>query len=268
MIASPSERASGLHDTLPSFESKLLGRLDRKFSRFTPVRPALWRAPVGTLSVTFDDFPRSAWIQGGTILRAHGVRGTYYMSGDLCGRTIHGQAYFEPSDLAALQREGHEIGSHLFYHQSVLQLSEDALRDGIQRNEAFAAEHLGDRRMTNFAYPYGDLNLRAKRLCGKSFSSSRGVAPGINSGRVDLGDVRAFCFEHHSLERTNWAQLLSETAWRKAWMVVLTHDVSDNPSPYGCRPEDLDRLIRLARKAGLAILPAREAMAVGAYAEG
>jgi hypothetical protein len=34
----------------------------------------------------------------------------------------------------------------------------------------------------------------------------------------------------------------------------------DGPTPYGCTPDDLDRVIRLARTAGLDILPVGAAL--------
>ena len=37
--------------------------------------------------------------------------------------------------------------------------------------------------------------------------------------------------------------------------IAYGHDVSDAPTPYGCRPEDIDRLIRLAKAANLDIQP-------------
>ncbi len=47
----------------------------------------------------------------------------------------------------------------------------------------------------------------------------------------------------------------------KSWLIVFTHDVEENASPYGCRPKELDRLIRLARSADLEILPVGSALA-------
>jgi hypothetical protein len=47
----------------------------------------------------------------------------------------------------------------------------------------------------------------------------------------------------------------------KSWLIVFTHDVEENASPYGCQPKELDRLIRLARSADLEILPVGSALA-------
>jgi hypothetical protein len=48
---------------------------------------------------------------------------------------------------------------------------------------------------------------------------------------------------------------VAEAAARRAWLVLFTHDVRDQPSPHGCTPAELDSAIRLAREAGLDILP-------------
>ena len=60
----------------------LLMRFKGKYRRI--LSSALYRRTVKMqnadplISFTFDDFPRSALEAGGQILRAHGVRGTYY----------------------------------------------------------------------------------------------------------------------------------------------------------------------------------------------
>ena len=48
---------------------------------------------------------------------------------------------------------------------------------------------------------------------------------------------------------------MAETAASKGWLIAYGHDVSDAPTLYGCRPEDIDRLIRLAKAADLDIQP-------------
>ena len=49
-----------------------------------PNRPrSTW--PGGVVSFTFDDFPRSAWSNGGAVLEEYDVRGTYYAAMGLAG---------------------------------------------------------------------------------------------------------------------------------------------------------------------------------------
>jgi peptidoglycan/xylan/chitin deacetylase (PgdA/CDA1 family) len=50
-------------------------------------------SPIAT--ITFDDFPKSAWTTGGRILEEAGVRGTYFVAGTYCGKEIDGLRYYE-----------------------------------------------------------------------------------------------------------------------------------------------------------------------------
>src|SRR5690349_12688838 len=65
-----------------------------------------WRAKPARLaghrpiaSITFDDFPKNAWEQGGVVLARHRVRGTYYTAGGFCGRTEDGTVFYDGADL-------------------------------------------------------------------------------------------------------------------------------------------------------------------------
>ena len=49
--------------------------------------------------------------------------------------------------------------------------------------------------------------------------------------------------------------LMARTASERGWLIAYGHDVMDGPTPYGCTPDDLDRVIRLAKAADLDILP-------------
>jgi peptidoglycan/xylan/chitin deacetylase (PgdA/CDA1 family) len=221
------------------------------------------KSAVGMLSVCFDDFPRTAWTEGGRVLRDHGVRGTFYVSGRLCESTWNGQAMFEADDLRAIHEEGHELACHTFAHVSCLRVSRSELESSVcdnQRFVAFIRKHLGGVKLRSFAYPYGDASAATKRFLVDRFASVRGVDAGINAGTLDVGQLKAVGLEagKRSFEEVEaWVTL---AAARRAWVVVYTHDVQPSPSPWGCRPDDLDRLLRLAKAAGLRILPVDSAL--------
>ena len=48
---------------------------------------------------------------------------------------------------------------------------------------------------------------------------------------------------------------MAEAAQRRGWLTAYGHDVSDRPTDYGCTLDDLDRVLRLAKAAGLVVLP-------------
>jgi peptidoglycan/xylan/chitin deacetylase (PgdA/CDA1 family) len=223
-----------------------------------PVGTGSLAAGSGALSITFDDFPRSAWDVGGEILAAHRVRGTYYISGRLEGTDYRKLPHFRAADVRSIAEAGHEIGCHTFDHISTLKSSAQAIRTSILENEKYLAEILPSYRMRTFAYPFGDVALRAKRHLNARFAASRGVRPGLNGERTELTNLRAFALEERQIGRFDWRDAIETAAKTRAWMIIFTHDVSANPSPYGCKPDDLESIVQLAKGSGLQIAPVGE----------
>ncbi len=213
-------------------------------------------------SITFDDFPKNAWTEGGPILARHGVRGTYYTAGGFCGRTVEGTQFYDAGDLAELAAAGHEIGCHGFGHQPTPSLSDDDLEKDAARNRAFLRPFLKGGAPESYAYPFGRVSARTKRFYAARFASARGVHPGINVGRVDLAQLNVV-----SLESRCWNQGAIEAAIQNVlhshgWLILYTHDVSDAPSPYGSTPKMLDWALGRVAAARIETLPMREALPV------
>lgn len=215
----------------------------------------------GTFSLSFDDIPVTAWTEAGPILAQHGVKATYYVCGGLAGGTNLDLPQFETEHLQALFEAGHEVGCHTYEHVSVLDLSASALEASLARNAAWVAERLDGHEMTSFAYPFGDVSLAAKPVIAKRFGLGRGVRDGINAVKADRANLQAIGLESRRLPGYDLEALMAETAARRGWLIAYGHDVMDRPTPYGCRPEDLDRVLRLARSAGLQIAPVGAAWA-------
>jgi peptidoglycan/xylan/chitin deacetylase (PgdA/CDA1 family) len=236
-------------------------RLNRQITARLPLKPVISRLKSPVASITFDDFPKSAWTRGGSILADHGVKATYYVAGGFEGRTEDGLRYFDAEDLKALAAEGHEIGCHSFSHERSWSLDDRSLLDDVDRNAAYVQDVLGDYVLSSFAYPYGEASPRTKRTCGRRFPTSRGIRKGVNCGVVDLSQLRAV-----GVERRSWTPLyvenMVETAQRSnAWLILFSHDVSDAPSPYGATPEMLAHTLSTLAAAGIEVLPVKHALA-------
>lgn len=237
----------------------LIGRLNRAAARRTPVRAtaSTLAAPVGSL--TFDDFPRSAWTTGGPILDAFGARATYYVSGRYCGVHEDGLDYFEAEDLHALVAAGHELACHTYSHINARRTAWPALQADIADNARFVTD-LGLPAPRNFAYPFGDISVSAKRRCGAAFRSARGITPGLNGAVVDLGQVRAFPLEARSYDQAVAGAAIDEAAAAGAWLAFFSHDVSEAPSPYGCTPAMLEFVLERLGSRGVAAVTVDEAL--------
>lgn len=232
-----------------------IDQMRRRAARYLGVRTVTVAPPRGMLSLSFDDFPASAWTEAGPVLARHGVKATYYVAGGLCGEMNMGKAQFEADHLSALHEAGHEVGCHTFDHVSALRLDRAGLETQLAANAAWVAERLDGHVMTTFAWPFGDVTLPAKGVIDDRFLLGRGVRDGVNVGRCDRANLQAIGLESRRLPGYDLEALVAEAAERRGWLIAYGHDVEDRPTDYGCRPDDLDRLIRLATAAGLEILP-------------
>jgi peptidoglycan/xylan/chitin deacetylase (PgdA/CDA1 family) len=238
-----------------------IDQMRRRAARHLGMRPAMVAPARGMLSLSFDDFPASAWTEAGPILAEHGISATYYVAGGLCGGDNMGKPQFEVEHLQAAHEAGHEVGCHTYDHVSALRLTPDQMTDQLARNAAWVEERLDGHVMTTFAWPFGDVALRAKAVIDERFLLGRGVRDGVNAGRADRTNLQAIGLEARRLPHYDLEALVETATKTPGWLIAYGHDVESAPTPYGCTPEDLDRLIRLAKAAGLDILPVGEAWA-------
>jgi peptidoglycan/xylan/chitin deacetylase (PgdA/CDA1 family) len=239
----------------------LLAKANNGLTRHVRFKTARARLDAPIASFTFDDFPRSAWTTGGPILARYGARGTYYAAGRFCGVHEDGLDYFEADDLRALQAAGHEVGCHTFSHRHSPQVGSQALEADWDRNQAFVDEVLGPTPLSSFAFPYGDASPRTKALASRRFPVSRGIRAGVNGPTLDLGQLRAVPLEIRDWSAAAVERHVEQARASRGWIVFFSHDVSEDPSPYGATPAMLEHAVARAHAAGMAMLPVREALA-------
>lgn len=239
---------------------KHIEKLRRRAAHRLGRDPLAVRPLRGMLSISFDDFPKSAWEVAGPLLKHHEIKATYYVAGGLCDGVNMGKLQYTEEDLQELFEAGHEVGCHTYSHKSVLAMDRAELNSELDRNAAWVAERLDGHRMTHFAYPYGDISLSAKKLIGQRFSHSRGVRDGINIEVADRNNLHAIGLESRRLPHYDLEKIFEKTAHHRGWLIVYGHDVGHNPTPYGCTLRDLERIIELARDARLDILPVGKAL--------
>jgi peptidoglycan/xylan/chitin deacetylase (PgdA/CDA1 family) len=236
-----------------------IAKVRRRLTQWTAARPAKLAFDAPLLSICFDDFPVTAATEGARILEAHGARGTYYAAAGLaetdgpCGRN------FSAQHLRALAVNGHEIGCHSFGHTDCAQRDTFATLQDLARNRDALAE-MGAPAPVTLAYPYGETTSALKAALPPRFQGARGILPGLNIGRVDLAQLRAYpLFGDGAMATVRIA--LKRAAKRNAWVIGFTHDIADAPSPWGTSSADLETLLRTAHDLGIAVVPVSAALA-------
>ena len=212
------------------------------------------------VSFTFDDFPQSALHVGGAILKNYGVCGTFYAAMGLMDRFNGLGPQFCREDIQTLLRDGHELGSHTFDHLSCRSAPLGCFEADVLKGRQAVEQTTGRCRPHQFSYPFGHVTFRAKRRIGASVSSCRGIVPGINESPADLNLLRANSLYSWSFDLDAVDRLFQLTEQRRGWLIFYTHDISENPSKFGCRPNEFDAVVRLASRKQLQILPVGESI--------
>jgi peptidoglycan/xylan/chitin deacetylase (PgdA/CDA1 family) len=239
-------------------------RLLRRLSRYGLgslgyAKPAPIAWPGGAVSFTFDDFPRSALAAGGAVLERHGRRGTYYTALGLAGGDGELGPMLQADDVVEAHQRGHEIACHTFRHLNCSTTATAAILGDIAKNTAVLADLLDGFAAVNFAYPYGELSLAARRALAPRFRSCRGIVQGFNSGLSDLADLRSTRIHARSYDRQRFRDLIERNRAAGGWLIFYTHDVAETPSRYGCTPTQLDQIVGYAVDRST-VLPVRDVL--------
>jgi len=237
----------------------IAAKLARELGGLLSTRPAKITWPGGVVSFTFDDFPRSAWVNGGAILEKFDKRGTYYAAMGLVGSGNQLGPMFDAGDLRAAHTQGHEIACHTYSHRDCCRATPNEIAAEIERNAA-ALRELINAPPGNFAYPFGGVSLMAKTALAGRFSSCRGTGRGLNQGTVDLADLLATSIYSRDFDRDTLCQMIDDAQAAGGWVIFYTHDVVDEPSPFGCTPEQFRSIVAYAAD-NATVLPVRDVLA-------
>jgi len=238
---------------------RLEGFCQRKAtSLFT--RPAAIRSQKPVISFTFDDFPRSAWLTGGAILERFGLRGTYYASLGLMGQTAPTGSLFLPEDARALVSRGHELGCHTFDHRHSWDTKTDVFERSLVDNTLALQALVPGAMFNTFSYPISPPWPNTKRLVGSRFACARGGGQQFNTGTADLNYLSAYFLEKTRHDPDAIKHLIDRNRDARGWLIFATHDVSDDPTPYGCTPGFFEDIVASSVKSGARIVPVADAL--------
>lgn len=143
--------------------------------------------------ITVDDASRSFMTTGWPLLKQYGFPATLFVSTDYVGK----KGYLDWDELAALSREGVEIGNHSASHKYLVDLLEEP--DGrervivdLQRSQDAFEEHLGIKPLM-FAYPFGEFSPGlAAEVKGFGFHAAFGQQSGVATPSQDFFELPRF----------------------------------------------------------------------------
>lgn len=215
------------------------------------------------VSFTFDDAPCSAFELGGDILRAHGVRATYYVSLGLLGRPGEVGAIGGRGHLVRAVETGHELGCHTFDHLDAWHASARQFIASVDANREALRQLLPGYAFRSFAYPKSGAKLSVKAALEERFDCCRGGGQTFNAGATDLNLLRA-CFldRRAGVDRRSVHALIEANAERCGWLIFAAHDISNRESSFTCTTGFFETVVRRAVNSGARVLPVAAACAL------
>lgn len=207
----------------------------------------------GLVSFSFDDFPANALHAGAAILEDAGWRGTYYACGGLLGTTRSTDRIATFDELQECLERGHELANHTFTHCNCTEISGRKIKAEIAKNDMALKSAT-----RNFAFPMGASTVREQRLVRDLVTTGRGVENGINGQGTDKLNLRANpIYSSNGIDQSY--RHIELTLENRGWLIFYTHDVSDNPSPFGCTPAELKAIVATVYNSGMEVLTVEEA---------
>lgn len=251
--------AHGLAPVAPyTADRSFRGKLRRRLALLSQPRTVQFHLERPILSVTFDDAALSAAVDGARILEAAGGRGTFYVAAALCGRQQPIGPCLGETDIRRLVANGHEIGCHTLSHLDCGTADAERIERDVDCNQALL-QTFGAPRSQTFSYPYGEVSALARRTLASKYRAMRALQPGISATSADLNQLPAVGIEGRGGE--DIAAVWIERAARKnGWLILYTHDVRREPSPWGCTPQALEKLVGHALDFGFEIRTVAQAL--------
>jgi glycosyltransferase involved in cell wall biosynthesis/peptidoglycan/xylan/chitin deacetylase (PgdA/CDA1 family) len=241
------------------FAKRVQSRYQRDSARSFARRPFVVASEAPIISFTFDDFPRSALLTGGAILRSFGISGTYYASLGLMGNHAPTGPIFLPEDLELLFGQGHELGCHTFHHCHSWDTQPSTFEEEILQNRQALSELAPEATFKTFSYPISVPRVETKKRVSQYFSCCRSGGQTFNAGKVDLNLLSAFFLEQSRDRPDAVKDLIDQNGRERGWLIFATHDVCKNPTTWGCTPDFFEEIVRYAVQSGARILPVAEA---------
>jgi peptidoglycan/xylan/chitin deacetylase (PgdA/CDA1 family) len=212
------------------------------------------------ISFTFDDFPRTAWLNAGAILNRYHLRATYYTAFGLMGKQGAVGEMFLPEDVRAVLNHGHELGCHTYGHENAGRTTSAAFEASILNNRRILNEVVTDHSFRTLSYPFSFPTPGVKQTAGQYFACCRGGGQTFNKGTADLNSLSAYFIEQANGCPRAVRDIIDQACLSRGWLILGTHDVCAAPSRFGCTTDFFEEVVEYAAGSGARILPVADAL--------
>jgi peptidoglycan/xylan/chitin deacetylase (PgdA/CDA1 family) len=201
----------------------------------------------GMVSLTFDDGWKSIYTKALPILRDYGYQTSQYIISDVVSHDI--PAYMNKAEVTAMQKAGHEIGSHSLQHCDMGQLSVPNLHYFADTSYKTLSDNWGT--VTSFAYPFGSYNKESQSIFSTRYQYIRTTDGGYNDRYFDREYIRAYTI-HQDMPLSEIKQMITTAKDEKKWVIFVYHGI-DTSSSYDVSSEQLRQHLDVIKESGIRV---------------
>jgi peptidoglycan/xylan/chitin deacetylase (PgdA/CDA1 family) len=169
---------------------------------------------------------------------------------------------FLAQDLTNLVAQGHELGCHTFSHCHSWNTSPQVFEDAVIENREALSKFVPGASFPSMSYPISGPKARTKQKMSKHFLCCRGGGQTFNAGTTDLNYLLAHFLEQSRDNPEAIKRVIDQNSQANGWLIFATHDVSEQPTRFGCTPELFKDIVQYAVNSGARILPVAQAYEV------
>ncbi|MDQ5944420.1 MAG: hypothetical protein QG658_487 [Patescibacteria group bacterium] len=213
----------------------------------------------GIVSFTFDDGWESIYKQGLPLFEQYGIKTTQFVVADYDVN----EAYMSPDQIRAMQKLGHDIGSHSFSHADHEVLQDKDLAREVAGSRTVLNQKYGG--TNNFAAPFGRYNQDVNDAVKQCYQSHRTTDSGFNTPGYDRYTVRVQNVEVDTKPEQirEWAEFARDN---NLWLVLVYHQVEDGGA-YSVDTAALESHLKAVKDTGVHTATYEEAL-IETYPQG
>ncbi|MCE7936703.1 hypothetical protein DYH10_02860 [Candidatus Saccharibacteria bacterium CPR2] len=205
------------------------------------------------VSFTFDDGYSSTLLEAAPVLSEFGYTGTAYITTSFVGQSEY-LTWSQTSQLAS--QYGWEIGAHSVTHPLMSQLSDLEIENEVATSKSILESKGFNPK--SFATPYGDYDNRVIEAIARHYTSHRPFHDtGYNTWPYNDYLIKVQQVQV-GVSVSQVKQYIDQAKTNNYWLVLVFHNIADNPSPdsndYEYSTEDLRQIASYVKTQGLDVV--------------
>lgn len=211
----------------------------------------------GVVSLNFDDGLKSQYNLAFKEMQKYEYKGNLFLLANWTG-LFEGRELMSFEEAKEMQDSGWEIGSHTLSHLNLTILSDEKLKEELEKSKEIL-ENKGFEIKT-IAFPFGGYNQKIIEETKKHYSASRPLKEGYNSlNNLSYYDLKSkwILKKYSSEEVCSWIKNASE---EKLWLILDFHGIGKEEKLWDFSEQKFKEVLECIKNEGIEVKTIKEVL--------